>query len=181
MKWSEFSELENCDQCPLKEAEICPGGYTSDYCGEPLEPPCCSFDDDTDLDEWVARHFEYERRCEEREDKQIREKAARDAKNKRAQELRNQAKRHVWIETHEIKRKRKAIAANEGAMHFTLSFAEAFNFANEAFGYSERVESKTKNPLEIENERLRQEIAELEAVKKRKLKELRESRKVGVK
>ena len=39
----------NCEICPLLEENICPGGYRC-YGGAPIEPPCCSIDEDADLD-----------------------------------------------------------------------------------------------------------------------------------
>lgn len=52
MLWKDFKEKEDCYGCPLLEHEMCTGGYQC-YGGEPIEPPCCNFDDDTDLDKWV--------------------------------------------------------------------------------------------------------------------------------
>lgn len=65
MLYSEFieKELECCD-CPLYN-DICPGGITSNGRGGLLEPPCCMFDDDTDMDEWVTEYYERQRRYEE--------------------------------------------------------------------------------------------------------------------
>lgn len=42
----------DCCGCPIKKAEYCLGGFAC-YGGEPIEPPCCDMDEDTDLDAWV--------------------------------------------------------------------------------------------------------------------------------
>ena len=61
MLWKEISEDGWCDNCPLPKSEICPGRFAC-YGGEPVEPPCCNFDDDTDLDKWVSDYYERERK-----------------------------------------------------------------------------------------------------------------------
>lgn len=47
------SEITDCENCPLLKEEICPGGMTSSSDGTPVEPPCCGFNDDTDLDQLI--------------------------------------------------------------------------------------------------------------------------------
>lgn len=71
MLWKDFKETEDCESCPLLDTEICPGGWRC-YGGEPIEPPCCSFNDDTDLDKWVEDYFERQIKWEEQEDARIR-------------------------------------------------------------------------------------------------------------
>lgn len=39
-------DIEDCDGCPLLDND-CVGGWTSGGGGEPIEPPCCSWNDDT--------------------------------------------------------------------------------------------------------------------------------------
>lgn len=54
MLWKDFKQKEDCYGCPLLENELCNcHGDIVCYGGEPIEPPCCNFDDDTDLDKWV--------------------------------------------------------------------------------------------------------------------------------
>ena len=55
---------EDCELCPVLKAELCTGGFTC-YGGQPIEPPCCSMDEDTDLDQWVEDALERERKYEE--------------------------------------------------------------------------------------------------------------------
>jgi hypothetical protein len=39
-------DIHDCDECPLYE-HGCTGGLTSDGNGRTIEPPCCSWNDDT--------------------------------------------------------------------------------------------------------------------------------------
>lgn len=39
-------DISDCNSCPLYRVD-CVGGWTSDGSGNPVEPPCCSWDDDT--------------------------------------------------------------------------------------------------------------------------------------
>ena len=70
MLWKDFAQEECCDSCPLLENEICPGGFVC-YGGQPIEPPCCCFDDNTDLDDWVNDYFEQKKRREELEESRL--------------------------------------------------------------------------------------------------------------
>jgi hypothetical protein len=38
-------DIHDCDECPLYKKD-CIGGWTSDGCGNPIEPPCTSWNDD---------------------------------------------------------------------------------------------------------------------------------------
>lgn len=49
-------DINECEDCPLKDND-CPGGYTSGPTGKPIEPPCCSWNDDTDVSEGM---YDYE-------------------------------------------------------------------------------------------------------------------------
>ena len=50
-------DIHDCDGCPLFEHD-CSGGMASDGNGNPIEPPCCSWNDDTVVFEGM-----YEREC----------------------------------------------------------------------------------------------------------------------
>lgn len=41
-------DIDDCSKCPLYESE-CPGGWTSDGSGNPIEPPCTSWNDDDEI------------------------------------------------------------------------------------------------------------------------------------
>lgn len=42
------SEIEDCSDCPLYQTD-CPGGWTSDGTGQPVEPPCTGWNDDDEI------------------------------------------------------------------------------------------------------------------------------------
>jgi len=49
------SEIEECEDCPLYKKD-CPGGWTSDGTGQPIEPPCTSWNDDDEIYDAVFYH-----------------------------------------------------------------------------------------------------------------------------
>ena len=42
------SDITGCEDCPLLGND-CVGGWTSSPSGTPIEPPCCSWNDDTEV------------------------------------------------------------------------------------------------------------------------------------
>lgn len=42
------SEIEDCSDCPLYQTD-CPGGWKSDGAGNPIEPPCTSWNGDEEI------------------------------------------------------------------------------------------------------------------------------------
>lgn len=50
-------DINGCDDCPLKDND-CPGGWTSGAGGTPIEPPCCIWDDDTEVYEGMYEYYE---------------------------------------------------------------------------------------------------------------------------
>lgn len=68
-------DIHDCNDCPIYKEE-CSGGWTSDGGGQPIEPPCCSWNDDTEVyvgmysceKEYSPQEIEwYKRRQEEKE------------------------------------------------------------------------------------------------------------------
>lgn len=51
------SEIEECEDCPLYKKD-CPGGWTSDGTGQPVEPPCTSWNDDDEIYEGMYTDYE---------------------------------------------------------------------------------------------------------------------------
>ena len=173
-----YSELTDCPNgCPVYEEGICTGGYAC-YGGDPIEPPCTSFDDDTDLDEWILRYHDRQRRFDEAEDKRIKAEKAKQERNAIAKKRRMESAWEVRSETREIKSLKKRISGNEAVMRLAESLAFAVNITNEMFRYSERVSTKNE-PILRENERMRERIAELETIKKGKLQALNKQRRNG--
>lgn len=160
MLWKDFKEKEDCYGCPLLEYEMCTGGYQC-YGGEPIEPPCCNFDDDTDLDKWVDDMFAQRRRREEVEDKRLKAELEKKDRAKKAADTRRAMHWYCWDEIQTLKKARKALEAQKALESLASSFAEAVNFANEMFRYEERMAVKPEVSAEV----LRLE-AEVEAAKK---------------
>lgn len=173
-----LSEIDNCEDCRLKQEDICHGGWTSDGRGEPVEPPCCTMEEDTDLDEWVNEYYDRMLSFEIAEEKRIKREKIKQEKKELAKKRRYEAKCEVYQENLEIKMLRKRINKNNNIMSFAKSFEFAINATNEMFGYKERVETK-ENPLQSENEKLQQRIDELQLIKKKKLSNLRKRRKAA--
>ncbi len=138
MLWKDFKEEESCDNCPLLKAEICTGGYQC-YGGEPVEPPCCGFDDDTDLEEWVENHHAMELAYEDAEEKRIRKERQRKERAQKAADTRREMRDYCFSEILDLKRAQKALRAQKRLEDFLSGYAEAINFANEAFQYNQRV------------------------------------------
>lgn len=168
MLWKDFAETEDCEQCPIKQERICKGGWTSSPSGTPIEPPCCSFDDDTDLDAWIDNYYDYQRRYEERIDRQIREKEEKRKKNEVAKRRRWYLKNYCVNERIEVKRLQKLIRENENAIRFANSIAFSFNAANEMFHYPERVSVNPKHNKELEKMKNQLKIAEDKLKEKQK-------------
>ena len=49
------NEVTDCSICPLKENDLCNGGFRMGYHGNMVEPPCTSWGDNEDLDDYVKR------------------------------------------------------------------------------------------------------------------------------
>ena len=156
MLWKDFAEKESCDGCPLLENEICPGGWKC-YGNEPIEPPCCSFADDTDLDIWVERFLIQQQKWEEREDRKIREERKKKERAEKAVETRREMRWYCRGEIRELKQPEKALQAQKAVERLASDFAEAINFTNEMFRYKERKQVKPEISAEVK--RLEEEVA----------------------
>lgn len=75
-------DITECDECPLYKYD-CPGGWTSGGGGQPIEPPCCSWNDDTEVYEgmydcdwrdYTEQELEWERRDKEQKVEKERER-----------------------------------------------------------------------------------------------------------
>lgn len=167
------SEIEDCENCPLLKEEICPGGMTSSPSGTPIEPPCCSFDDDTDLDQWIEDYYDGQRRYEEYLDRKYEEEQKKKHKADVAKRKRNYLKWYCFDEKLEVKRARKRLAAHQAAVSLAESMAFAFNTTNEMFRYSERASVNTNADEELK--RLQNALSEVENRLKEKQKEGRKT------
>ena len=80
-------DIHGCEDCPLYESE-CLGGWTSGAGGEPIEPPCCNWNDDDEIydgmieaafDAWEQREAEHKKHI-----RQLRAKKAVETRKKYA-------------------------------------------------------------------------------------------------
>lgn len=171
-----YKDLEDCDECPFYK-DLCKGGWTSSPSGTPIEPPCTCWEDDDDLDALYDEAIESMRRHELAEEKRwLKEQEEKKKKEEKAKKV-QQTRWAVRAEQREIVQLRRKIRNNKKLLSLAQGFAAATNFANEMFGYEERLEIKKKNPLERENEKLQARIDELIKTKKEKLKQIRIQRK----
>lgn len=170
-----YKEIDDCVQCPLLKEEICPGGYTSSPSGTPIEPPCCGFDDDTDLEQWIEDYYENQRRYEEYLDKKWEAEQKKKRKAEIAKKKRDYLKWYCFDEKLEVKRARKRLSAHQAAISLGESITFAFNMTNEMFGYSERLKKNKKVDDELKN--LEDALADAEMKLKEKQKEGRKTEK----
>lgn len=133
----------NCEICPLIEEDICPGG-TCCYGGAPIEPPCCSIDEDTDLYGWIASYYEEQRGHEKYLEEKDRKARVMKERAQKAAATRRDLRLYCSSELAALKYAKKRLESQKSAEHFVASFAEAINIANEMFRYEERVVTDPK-------------------------------------
>lgn len=164
-------EIEDCDECPIKDEGICPGGWTSGAGGVPIEPPCTSWDGDEEVDDYIEGYYASILAREEWEDRMWEEKQKKERKNEIARQKRRYLKTYCFSENYEVKRLKKELKSYERAASLADSFATAFNITNEMFGYNER---KQVNPvLTSKIESLKKELETANQKLKEKQKECR--------
>lgn len=176
MLWKDFAEHEDCAGCPLLENEICPGRWRC-YGGEPIEPPCCSFNDDTDLDEWVNQYFSRQHRYEEAEEKRIQAERKKKERAEKAAETRRDMRWYCMAEILALKQAQKALNRQKSVESLVSGFAEAVNITNEMFRYEERVIVKPEISAEIQ--RLEADVDAAKKAYESKRKEFYAKRKKG--
>lgn len=138
-----LSEIEDCSECPIKDEGICPGGWTSGVGGQPIEPPCASWDADEEVEDYIQGYYARIQAREEYEDRLWKEQQEKKHKNEIARQKRQYIKLYCISERCEVKRLKKELASYEKAASLADSFATAFNITNKIFGYDER---KVVNP-----------------------------------
>ena len=133
-----LKDVNNCDDCPLRKNELC-GGFGC-YGGEPVEPACCSLEDDTDLDEWVKDYFERQKRRDQHEQILIQKEQKRRERALKAAQTRQEMKWFCRKELDALKQAQKAFKIHQAIEEQTRVRANAINFANKVFNYEDRVE-----------------------------------------
>ena len=184
MTYGEFLEKElPCEECPIYKAEICNGGPKC-YGGEPIDPPCCGFNDDTDLDKWASESERYLAAIEDLEDMQARLLENKRIRAKKRAETTRQMKSYCWEERAEIKGIKKRIKGLENAISLAQCFASAFNATNEMFeqvqGGEEYKARKQVNPeLTAKLDELKEQLKTAQDKYKAKRKEFYSKRRNG--
>lgn len=176
MLWKDFAQEECCDGCPLLENEICPGGFVC-YGGQPIEPPCCCFDDNTDLDDWVNDYFEQKKRREELEESRLKKEQKKRERARKAAETRRAVRLYCFSEIKTLKQAEKELKAQLAAERFAVSLVEAINTTNEMFRYKERVSVNPETSDEIK--RLEAEVLIAKGKYDAKRKEFYTNRRIG--
>lgn len=93
-------DIDDCSNCPLYKSE-CLGGWTSDGAGNPIEPPCTSWNDDDEIwDGMLGLQYleweEYEERQKKRE-RSMKAKKAAETRKKYAHLDGKYAKFKEWL------------------------------------------------------------------------------------
>ena len=171
MLWKEFVDSTDCDcdVCPLKEKDLCNGASVSCYGDEPVYAPCCEFEDDLDLDEYIKRSLDNIRKYEDWEYKRINAARVKKEKAQKAAETRRQLRMYCIDEITKIKSLKNAIKVIQKSYDSYKTRVSAMNSANKIFGYSARFE-ETVPDIERRLTTLQEQlvIAEQNYVNKRK-------------
>lgn len=164
----------DCELCPLLKEKICPGGGTC-YGGKPIEPPCCSMDEDTDLDQWIADYYDRQRQYEKYLEEKDRKEREKKEKAKKAADTRRAMRTYCYSEIYALKQAKKSLKAQEAAERMAQTLANAFNMTNEMFRYEERFCIKPEISERVIA--IRQRVEECEAAYKMKREEFYKKRK----
>ena len=135
LTYGELVEYDlGCNHCPLLD-EFCSGGVAC-YGGEPIYPPCCDFDDETNLQEVCDEWYVSRRRHEEYEEKKERERELKRQKSEERKKKLREYRRRNWSELQQISLLKDKIKAEEKRIRQLGSFktfANAINITNKMF------------------------------------------------
>lgn len=95
-----LSEIDDCSICPLPGEGLCPGGMVC-YGGEPIEPPCTSWDGDEDVEDYIESVHASILEREEYEDRLREERENKKRKNEIAKRKRQYLNIYCYSEKHE--------------------------------------------------------------------------------
>ncbi len=165
-------DIEDCEMCPLLE-DYCKGGMSSSPSGTPIEPPCVGWDDpEEEIGDIVDTIESNQLAYEEELDRQFEEEKIREEKKIIKAQRAKESRIYVRKETRQINSLYKRIENNNRL----ISFGRAMSMTNSMMNIEDERPEKAKSILEIENETLRAKIEDIKIIKKKKLKDLRESR-----
>lgn len=169
-----LSEIDDCSICPLPVEGLCPGGMVC-YGGEPIEPPCTSWDGDEDVEDYIESVHASILEREEYEDRLREEREKKKRKNEIAKRKRQYLNIYCYSEKHDAKSLKKQIKSYESIERFADSIATAFNITNEMFRYPERKEVNPEIAEKLKS--LREQLKKAEQKLKDKQKECRNTEK----
>ena len=112
-----LSEIDDCSICPLPGEGLCPGGMVC-YGGEPIEPPCTSWDGDEDVEDYIESIHASILEREEYEDRLREEREKKKRKNKIAKRKRQYLNIYCYSEKHDVKSLKKQIKSYESIERF---------------------------------------------------------------
>ena len=159
-------EIEDCDEWPIRDEGICPGGWTSGANGNPIEPPCAGWDGEEDVEDYISSVYASIAAREEYEDCLWKGKQEKQRKNEIAKRKRRYINSYCISERLTVESLKKQIKSYENVERFARSLTVAFNNR-----YSER---KEVNPAITEElQTLREELEKAEQNLKDKQKECR--------
>lgn len=147
-----FKEIgDDCSICPLRNAGRCEG--LVNYGNGPVYPPCSEMDENTDVDKYLEKLREYDRRTEEK--RKARQKAREEeSRKKELQKKRREfSDRYCHAEIEKVNMLKKTVAELENAVSradITLSIAEL----SDMVGMSENSVKDAKSRLRQLNEKL---------------------------
>ena len=156
MLWKDLPE-DACDLCPLYKAGICNASFNC-YGGEPIEPPCCNFNDNTDLDKYVCDYFEKRKNRLKREEALLKAKKDKSERAKKAAETRKEMQWYCRSELKALKDLQKMYKKYKSMSDYMITYANAVNFANSVQGIGDRVvvEADISRNMAILEEKIKQ-------------------------
>lgn len=164
-----LGDIEDCNECPLMEEDLCSGGWTSGAGGTPIEPPCASWDGEQDVEDYIESVHASILAREEYEDRLWEEKRKKQRKNEIAKRKRRYINSYCVAERLAVKSLKKQIKSYENVEQFASSLVAAFNITNEMFRYPERI--KVNSAITEKLQMLKKELEKAEQNLKNKQKE----------
>lgn len=185
LTYGELCEYElSCDYCPLNGDFCTCNGNMVCYGGEPIEPPCLSFDPEQNLYEIERQWRDFERKEYERENKREEERKLKEQKAQERKEKLRQYKRRNWEKLNEIEFLKKRIKKQEKYIDFIERvniFASVVNDVNKMFRDARQpndVKNIDKTPITEEINKHKVIIEEYNKEIQTLKKEIKESEKI---